>query len=256
MHNLSGRFFFWPGYSSACTSLLLLYYRYSAKRKKWPKTQITGILHALNQGCAFKDGLTWCGCRWWKAAEFDDTLNDRFFQAAPESETQIWAVNQWQKKNSVTVNPEYFVRTKFSYVRDLRPFVRMIFSHSWWPLRILWLALSFSYAFFILYGSRGVRNIRNKMHTKYSGFRSLKLFHGKQASENNGTCSQSFAPNRLRGEQIGALFESQSFCIVVVDFGSLKDLCGRKIAIGQSCSAVVLGSSLGAQQKRTHANLS
>ena len=44
------------------------------------------------------------------------------------------------------------------------------------------------------------------------------------------------------------------FVMVVVDVGSLEDLCGRKI--GQSCSAIALGSSPGALQKRIHANLS
>ena len=42
-----------------------------------------------------------------------------------------------------TVNPEYFVCTKFSYPWDPRPFVRTKFSYSRWPLRILWLALDF-----------------------------------------------------------------------------------------------------------------
>ena len=70
----------------------------------------------------------------------------------------------------------------------------------------------------------------------------------------NGTYLQSFPPNRLRGEQIGALFHSHSFCMVVVDVESLEDLCGKKI--GQSCSAIALGSPLGALQKRIHANLS
>ena len=66
----------------------------------------------------------------------------------------------------------------------------------------------------------------------------------------NGTYSQSFAPNCLRGEQIGALFNSHSFCTVVVDVESLKDLCGRKK--GQLCSAIAFVSSLGALQKRIH----
>ena len=70
----------------------------------------------------------------------------------------------------------------------------------------------------------------------------------------NGTYSQSFAPNCLRGEQIGALFNSHSFCTVVVDVESLEDLCGRKK--GQLCSAIAFGSSLGALQKRIHVNLS
>ena len=57
----------------------------------------------------------------------------------------------------------------------------------------------------------------------------------------NGTYSQSFAPNCLRGEQIGALFNSHSFCTVVVDVESLEDLCGRKK--GQLCSAIAFGCS-------------
>ena len=85
---------------------------------------------------------------------------------------------------------------------------------------------------------------RNILHTETANFRFTE----------NGTYSQSFAPNRLRGEQIGALFNSHSFCMIVVDVGSLEDLCGRKI--GQSCSAIALGSSLGALQKRIHSNLS
>ena len=63
----------------------------------------------------------------------------------------------------------------------------------------------------------------------------------------NGTYSQSFAPNCLRGEQIGALFNSHSFCTSVVDVESLEDLCGMKK--GQLCSAIAFGSSLGALQK-------
>ena len=70
----------------------------------------------------------------------------------------------------------------------------------------------------------------------------------------NGTYSQSFAPNCLRGEQIGALFNSHSFCTVVVDVESLEDLCGRKKR--QLCSVIAFGPSLGAPQKRIHANLS
>ena len=65
----------------------------------------------------------------------------------------------------------------------------------------------------------------------------------------NGTYSQNFAPwpNRLRGEQIGARFNSHSSCMVVVDVGSLENLCGRKL--GQFCSTIASGSSLGALQK-------
>ena len=70
----------------------------------------------------------------------------------------------------------------------------------------------------------------------------------------NGTYSQSFAPNCLRGEQIGALFNSHSFCTVVVDVGSLEDFYGRRK--GQLCSAIAFVSSLGALQKRIHVNLS
>ena len=70
----------------------------------------------------------------------------------------------------------------------------------------------------------------------------------------NGTYSHSFAPNCLRGEQIGALFNSHSFCAVVVDVESLEDLCGRKK--GQLCSAIAFGSSLGALRKRIRVNLS
>ena len=72
--------------------------------------------------------------------------------------------------------------------------------------------------------------------------------------QRNGTYSQSFAPNCLRGEQIAALFNSHSFCTVVVDFGSLEDFYGRKK--GQLCSAIAFGSSLGALQKQIHVNLS
>ena len=56
-----------------------------------------------------------------------------------------------------TVNQEYFVCTKFLYAGPPRPFVYMKFSYSRWPLQILWLQLSFSYAFYFLYGSCRVR---------------------------------------------------------------------------------------------------
>ena len=69
----------------------------------------------------------------------------------------------------------------------------------------------------------------------------------------NGTYSQSFAQSRLRAEQIGALFNSHSVCVVVVDVESLEDLCRKKI--GQSCFAIALGSSLGALQKRINSTL-
>ena len=82
---------------------------------------------------------------------------------------------------------------------------------------------------------------------------SANLMIARQENE-NGTYSQSFAPNCLRGEQIGALFNSHSFCTVVVDVKSLEDLCGRKK--GQLCSAIAFGSSLGALQKQIHVNLS
>ena len=75
-----------------------------------------------------------------------------------------------------TVNPEYFVRTKFSYVGDLRPFVRMKFSYSLqceWNGRIAFVRMNFSYE------SRLVRKKkRNKKHTKQSGFTvELAAFH-------------------------------------------------------------------------------
>ena len=79
------------------------------------------------------------------------------------------------------------------------------------------------------------------------------VFFALALNVNNGTYSQSFAPNCLRGEQIGALFNSHSFCTVVVDVESLEDLCGRKK--GQLCSAIAFGSSLGALQRRIHVNL-
>ena len=67
-------------------------------------------------------------------------------------------------KSFSTVNPEYFVRTKFLYVRDFRPFVRMKFSCSCWPLRILWLAWAF-HTEVVAY-----EIYENKMHTKCSGY--------------------------------------------------------------------------------------
>ena len=71
-----------------------------------------------------------------------------------------------------------------------------------------------------------------------------------RCSKFNGTYSQRFAPNSLRGDQIGALFNSHSLCTVVVDVESLEDLRGMKK--GQLCSAIAFGSSLGA----LHINLS
>ena len=85
---------------------------------------------------------------------------------------QYMSFNLWEPctLDQGTVNPEYFVRTKFSYVGDLRPFVRMKFSYSRWRLRILWLALSFSYAFYFRTEAATYEIYKNKMHTKYSGF--------------------------------------------------------------------------------------
>ena len=70
----------------------------------------------------------------------------------------------------------------------------------------------------------------------------------------NGTYSQRFAPNSLRGEQIGALFKSHSLWTVVVDVESLEDPRGMKK--GQLCSAIAFGTSLGARQRRIYINLS
>ena len=70
----------------------------------------------------------------------------------------------------------------------------------------------------------------------------------------NGTYSQSFAPNCLRGEQIGALFNSHSFCTVVVDVESLEDLSGRKKRAIMLCHRFWVFP--GALQRRIHVNLS
>ena len=71
-----------------------------------------------------------------------------------------------------TVNPEYFVRTKFSYAGNLRPFpTHEISVHSCWPLRILWLASTFS-RHFIFEGkppctkSTKIKCIRNILDTQ------------------------------------------------------------------------------------------
>ena len=71
---------------------------------------------------------------------------------------------------SYTVNPEYFVCTKFLYVGNLRPFVLMRFSYSRWPLRILWLALYLSYALYFRAEATTYEMYENKMHAKYFGF--------------------------------------------------------------------------------------
>ena len=46
----------------------------------------------------------------------------------------------------------------------------MKFSYSRWPLRILWLALSFSYAFYFRTEAATYEIYENKTHTKYSEF--------------------------------------------------------------------------------------
>ena len=52
----------------------------------------------------------------------------------------------------------------------LRPFVRMKFSYSCWPLRVLWLTLYLSHAFHFRTEAAGCEIYENNMHTKYSGF--------------------------------------------------------------------------------------
>ena len=86
-----------------------------------------------------------------------------------------------------------------------------------------------------------------------TGFRAVRR-ESRRQRRINGTYSQSFAPNCLRDEQIGVLFNSHSFCTVVVDVESLEDLCGRKK--GQLCPAIAFRSSLGALQKWIHVHLS
>ena len=55
-------------------------------------------------------------------------------------------------------------RTRSIFVSwALRPFVRMKFSYSRWPQRILWLAWCLSHPLLFSYGSRHVRNIRKKL---------------------------------------------------------------------------------------------
>ena len=65
-----------------------------------------------------------------------------------------------------TVNPEFFVCTKFSNPSDPRPFVRMKFSYSRWPLRILWLALNFFSMHFIF--------VRKPTRTKYMKIKCIR----------------------------------------------------------------------------------
>ena len=74
-----------------------------------------------------------------------------------------------------TVNPEYFARTKFLYAGDLWPFVRMKCLYSRWSLRILQLALNFTYAFYFRTEAAAYTLNENKMHTKYSGCSVLSL---------------------------------------------------------------------------------
>ena len=52
----------------------------------------------------------------------------------------------------------------------LRRFVRMKFPYSRWPLRILWLALYLSHAFYFRTEAAAYEIYENNMHTKYSGF--------------------------------------------------------------------------------------
>ena len=70
----------------------------------------------------------------------------------------------------ISVNPEHFVHSKFSYAGDLRPFVRMKFSYSCWPLRILWLILNFWYTLYFRMEAAAYVIYENKMHAKQSGF--------------------------------------------------------------------------------------
>ena len=74
-------------------------------------------------------------------------------QLTPVDLSVVW--NALQSFYLDTVNPEYFVRTTFSYVGDLRPFVCRKFSYGCWPLGILWFALTFCIF------------VRKLPHTKY-----------------------------------------------------------------------------------------
>ena len=58
----------------------------------------------------------------------------------------------------------------------LRAFVCMKFSYSRWPLRILWLALYLSHAFYFRTEAAAYEIYENKMHTKYSGFTVFYLY--------------------------------------------------------------------------------
>ena len=157
------RFYFHEGTKAAKHWVI---FRYSApgamcQRLYWPKNaqwnqdsyHVDGMLYALADSfgsvsqCSIFEETTQANVKhkahsvfffWTNRAQFATcTLTARWW---PESSPLVPA--------PATVNPEYFVRTKFSYAGDLRPFVRMKFSYSCWPLRILWLALSFSYAFY------------------------------------------------------------------------------------------------------------
>ena len=59
----------------------------------------------------------------------------RFFFSLTEH--MPWRLEDEVRYLAITVNPEYFVRTKFWYARDLRQIERMKFSFSCWPLRFL-----------------------------------------------------------------------------------------------------------------------
>ena len=69
-----------------------------------------------------------------------------------------------------TVNPEYFVCTKFLYPGNLQLFVCIKISYSRYSLRILWLASNFSYAFYFPSKAAADEIYENKMHTESSGF--------------------------------------------------------------------------------------
>ena len=62
----------------------------------------------------------------------------------------------------------------------LRPFVRMKFSYSRWPLRILCLALYLSHAFFFRTEATAYEIYENNMPTKYSGFTVVTSRHNQR----------------------------------------------------------------------------
>ena len=87
----------------------------------------------------------------------------------------LFSLESWNtNSHRVTVNSyckTRIFRTHSIFVSwALQPFVRMKFSYSRWPLRILWLVLYLSHAFYFRTEAAAYEIYENFMHTKYSGF--------------------------------------------------------------------------------------